>query len=146
MNQTIHTLNPWLLAGMVSSMIAGLLHLGCVAFGASWYRFLGAGEDMARMVEAGRLLPHVITLAVALILFGWAAYALAAAGQPLPLPRIRWVVLAITAIYFLRGGAGFLIDAPQSGRSQAFWWWSSSICLAIGALHAIGLRQVWHLL
>ncbi|KDB06067.1 hypothetical protein LIG30_4455 [Burkholderia sp. lig30] len=144
MDQTVHTLNPWLLAGMMASAAAGILHLACIAFGASWYRFLGAGEDMARMVEAGWLQPHLITLAIALILFGWAAYALAGAGRPLPLPGIRWVIFAITAIYLLRGVAGFLIDAPSSGRSQAFWWWSSSICIVIAAVHAIGLRQVWH--
>lgn len=144
MDQTAHTLNPWLMAGMVASAVAGLLHVGCIVFGASWYRFLGAGEDMARMAEEGRLQPHLITLAVALILFGWATYALAGAGQHLRLPLIRWVVLAITLVYLLRGIAGFLINIPSSGRSQAFWWWSSSICLAIGALHAVGLRQVWH--
>lgn len=141
---TVHTLNLWLMIGMVASAAAGLLHLGCIVFGASWYRFLGAGEDMARMVEEGRLLPHLITLGVALILFGWAVYALAGAGRPLPLPGIRWAILAITAAYLLRGAAGFFIDAPGSGRSQAFWWWSSSICLAIGVLHAVGLMQVWH--
>jgi len=144
MDQTVHTLNPWLMAGMVASAVAALLHLGCIAFGASWYRFLGTGEDMARMVEAGRLQPHLITLAVALVLFGWAAYALAGAGRPLPLPAIRWVILAITLVYLLRGVAGFFINVPSSGRSQAFWWWSSSICLAIGTLHAVGLRQVWY--
>jgi hypothetical protein len=146
MDQIAQTLNPWLVAGMVASAAAGLLHLGCIAFGISWYRFVGAGEDMEQMVEAGRLLPHIITLVIALVLFVWAAYALAAAGLPLPLPLplMRWVMLAITAIYCLRGVAGFFINAPQSGRSQAFWWWSSSICLAIGVVHAVGLRQVWH--
>ena len=144
MDQSVQTLNPWLMAGMLASALAGILHIGCIAFGASWYRFMGAGEDMVRMVEAGRLLPHAITLAVALVLFCWAAYAMAAAGQLLPLPLIRWAIWVITAIYILRGVAGFLINAPESGRSQAFWWWSSAICLTIGAMHAIGLRQVWH--
>ena len=142
MSQTIHMLNPWLLAGSMASAAAGLLHLGCIAFGASWYRFAGAGEPFVQMVEAGRLLPHVVTLAIAFILFGWATYALAGAGWPLPLPWIRWMVLAITAVYLLRGFTGFFLE-PSPGRSQVFWWWSSSICLAIGALHAIGLKQVW---
>lgn len=143
MNQTIQNLNPWLLAGAAASAIAAILHIGCIIFGASWYRFLGAGEDMVQMVEAGRILPHAITVIIALVLFVWAAYASAAAGKQLPLPAIRWVVLVITAIYLLRAIAGFLIDAPQSGRSQVFWWWSSSICLAIAALHGFGLREVW---
>ncbi len=146
MDQTVHALNPWLIAGAMESAVAGLLHVGCIVFGASWYRLLGAGEDMARMVEAGRLQPHLITLVVALILFGWATYALAGAGQLLPLllPAIRWVILAITLVYLLRGIAGFFINTSNYGRSHAFWWWSSSICLAIGAMHAVGLWQVWH--
>lgn len=144
MDQTVHRLNPWLMASTVANAVAGLLHLGCIAFGASWYRILGAGEDMARMAEAGRWEPHLITLAIALVLFGWAAYVWAGAGQSLPFPAIRWIVLAVTLIYLLRGVAGFLVNAPNSGRSQAFWWWSSSICLVIGTLHAVGLRQVWH--
>ncbi len=143
MDQILQGLNPWLVAGMIASVVAGVLHLGCIAFGAPWYRFMGAGEGMARMAEAGRMYPTVITFAIATVLFVWAGYALSAAGMSLPLPGVRWVVFAMTAIYLLRGIAGFFINVPQSGRSQAFWWWSSSICLAIGLVHAIGLQQVW---
>lgn len=142
MDQQVSSLNPWLLAGMVASAVAAVIHLGCIAFGAPWYRFLGAGEDMAQMAEAGQLRPHLITLAIALVLSVWAVYALAAAGQPLALPAIRWVLLGITAIYLLRGIGGYLIAVTPT-HSLAFLMWSSSICLAIGAVHAIGLWQVW---
>jgi hypothetical protein len=40
----------------------------------------------------------------------------------------------------LRGIAGFPV-AASSG--SAFWWWSSSICLTIGLVHLIGVRQAW---
>ncbi|MGQ4584278.1 hypothetical protein [Lysobacter sp. F60174L2] len=33
--------------------IAALLHVGCIIFGASWYRFFGAGERMAQLASAG---------------------------------------------------------------------------------------------
>ena len=150
MNQTVPILNPWMLAAAVASALAGLLHVGCVVFGvgcvvfgASWYRFVGAGQPMVQMVEAGRLFPHLVTLAIALVLFGWGMYALVGAGWPLSLPWARWVILAIASVYLLRGIVGFFIE-PSPGRSQIFWWWSSVICVAIGGIHVIGLRQVWH--
>ena len=133
MNQTVPILNPWMLAAAVASALAGLLHVGCVVFGASWYRFVGAGQPMVQMVEAGRLFPHLVTLAIALVLFGWGMYALVGAGWP----------LSLASVYLLRGIVGFFIE-PSPGRSQIFWWWSSVICVAIGGIHVIGLGQVWH--
>jgi len=36
--------NYLLTAGGAMSAVAAALHLGCILFGASWYRFFGAGE------------------------------------------------------------------------------------------------------
>ena len=143
MNTSVSMLNQWLLTAALASVLAGLLHLGCIVFGASWYRFVGAGQPMVQMVEAGHLLPHLVTLAIALVLFGWGVYALVGAGWPLNLPWTRWIIFAIASVYLLRGIVGFFIE-PSPGRSQIFWWWSSVICVAIGGIHVIGLRQVWH--
>ncbi len=143
MNTSVSMLNQWLLTAALASVLAGLLHLGCIVFGASWYRFVGAGQPMVQMVEAGHLLPHLVTLAIALVLFGWGMYALVGAGWPLNLPWTRWIIFAIASVYLLRGIVGFFIE-PSPGRSQIFWWWSSVICVAIGGIHVIGLRQVWH--
>ena len=57
-------------------------------------------------------------------------------------PRLRPVLWAITGVYVLRGVAGVLVafTAPLS-RSDAFWHWSSAICLAFGVVHAVGLRK-----
>jgi hypothetical protein len=67
------------------------------------------------------------------------------AGYQLPrLPLLRWVLVAITGIYLLRGGAGFVLAAAApGGNSPTFWVWSSMICLLIGALHAAGLARAW---
>ena len=143
MNQTVPILNPWMLAAAVASALAGLLHVGCVVFGASWYRFVGAGQPMVQMVEAGRLFPHLVTLAIALVLFGWGISTPRPRTSSRKRPWARWVILAIASVYLLRGIVGFFIE-PSSGRSQIFWWWSSVICFAIGGIHVIGLRQVWH--
>ena len=49
----MHTIiNPYLIAGGTLSAIAALFHLGCIVFGASWFRYLGAGERMAQMATA----------------------------------------------------------------------------------------------
>lgn len=144
MNATVlDGLNPWLLGAAATNALAALLHLGCIVFGPSWYRFFGAGEAMARAVEAGRRMPALITLGIAAVLLLWAAYALAAAGAALPLPWVRPATALITAVFLLRGLGGLFLIRSPAGRSRAFWAWSSAICLAIGAVHAVGLVQVW---
>ena len=60
--------NPFLIAGGTMSALAALLHLGCIVFGAPWYRFLGAGERMAQMDLAGHWYPTVATLVITAIL------------------------------------------------------------------------------
>jgi hypothetical protein len=70
---------PLLAAGALTA-VAALAHLACIAIGATAYRWMGAGERMARAVEAGRLRPTLVTLAIAVVLMVWAAYAFAGAG------------------------------------------------------------------
>jgi hypothetical protein len=136
--------NPFLLAGAAMSAIAALLHLGCIIFGPSWYRFFGAGEGMAQLAAAGSPVPARITVGIAAVLTLWSAYALSGAGVIPRLPLLRIALCAIAGIYLLRGAAGFVLVAVAPGeRSVAFWVWSSLICLGIGALYLVGTRQVW---
>jgi hypothetical protein len=94
---------PWLVAAALLGGAAAALHLAAIAGGPSWYRFLGAGERMARLAEAGSLRPALITLAIAALLATWSAYALAGAGLIPKLPLMRTALVAITGIYLLRG-------------------------------------------
>lgn len=136
--------NAYLLAGAVLSAIAALLHLGCIAFGPSWYRFFGAGERIARLSAAGDIRPTVITAGIAVVLTSWALYALSGAGIIPRLPLIRTALCVIAGIYLLRGLSGLLLAALAPGeRSVAFWCWSSLICVGIGAMHLVGTWQVW---
>jgi len=131
-----------IIAGTLSAS-AALLHLACIYFGAPWYRFFGAGEQMAIMAEQGLAYPTIITLVIFSILSLWSAYAFSAAGLIIRLPFIRLALSLITFIYLLRGIAGFtLINSPM-GRTPEFWLWSSAICLIFGAFHAIGLKKQW---
>jgi len=136
-------MNIFLLVGAILSAIAAILHLGCIYFGAPWYRFLGAGEQMAILAERGSIQPTLITSAIVLVLATWSIYALSGAGIIVKLPLLKWALSAITFIYLLRGIAGFFLINNPLGRSPEFWLWSSIICLSFGIIHLIGLKQIW---
>lgn len=136
--------NPYLLAGAAFSAVAALLHVGCIVFGASWYRFFGAGERMARLAASGSIIPTIITSGIAAVLALWSIYALSAAGVVPRLPLVRLVLCGIASIYLLRGVAGFALAIIAPGdRGISFWCWSSAICLGIGALYLVGTLQAW---
>jgi hypothetical protein len=137
------TINLALGFGALLSAIAALLHLGIIAKGASWYRFFGAGERFAQAAERGERWPDAITFGISIVLFAWAAYALSGAGAIERLPLLRYALIAITAIYLLRGLAivPMFLFAPD--KVTPFTIWSSLICLGFGIVHAIGLAQVW---
>lgn len=131
-----------MLAGAALSGLAALLHIGCIVFGASWYRFFGAGEQMAQLAAAGSWRPTLITSGIVLVLAGWSLYALSGAGVIFRLPLLRTALCLITGIYLLRGIAGVPV-AIVIAADPAFWWWSSAICLAIGIVHLVGVRRAW---
>jgi hypothetical protein len=134
-----------LLVGAACSATASLLHIAIIAGGAKWYQFFGAGKKFTQAAEQGHGWHDVVTLGIASVLAVWAAYALSAAGTGLltPLPAYKVVLSLITAIYLLRGLAGFaLLLSPKRSYSTQFIVVSSLICLAIGAAHAVG---VWEL-
>ncbi len=144
-----NTRNPLLIVGATLSAIAAALHIGCIYFGAPWYRFFGAGEEMARMAEAGLWYPTVITLAITGVLLLWSLYALSGAGVVRRLPFLRLALCLITGIYLLRGLAGVPLAffpsllGPFHDNSLSFVLWSSAICLSFGLVHLFGLRQRW---
>ena len=67
--------NNWLVAGGALSATAAILHVVIIIGGPAWYRFFGAGEDMARAAEQGSSTPALVTAAIAGILMAWALYA-----------------------------------------------------------------------
>jgi hypothetical protein len=135
--------NAALLLAAALDAIAALLHLAVIAGGPAWYRFFGAGERMARMAEARRRAPTLITLAIAGVLTAWGAYALSGAGLLPALPLRAPVLCAITAVYFLRGLAIVPALVGPRGPATGFWIWSSLICLGIGSVHLVGVVQRW---
>ncbi|WP_289031522.1 hypothetical protein [uncultured Paraglaciecola sp.] len=136
-------MNYYLISAGSLSAVAALLHLGCIYFGAPWYRFFGAGEQMAVMAENGLLQSTIITLVITSVLAIWSLYAFSAAGIIVSMPLVRLALIVITSVYLLRGVAGFYFVTNPIGRSPEFWIWSSVICLLIGLLHLVGLKQQW---
>jgi hypothetical protein len=95
--------NTWLAAGGAISLGASLLHVAIIFGGPNWYRYFGAGEEIARMAEEGRWRPAIITSLVAAGLALCALYAFSGAGLVSPLPLLGSVLCVITAIYAQRG-------------------------------------------
>lgn len=131
-----------IIAGTLNAVVA-ILHMGCIYFGAPWYRFFGAGEQMAVLAERGSLQPTLITSGIVLVLSFWSLYAFSGAGVFFRLPLLRSALVLITLIFLVRGIAGFFLVNSPMGRSPEFWVWSSLICLCLGIIHLIGLKQQW---
>jgi hypothetical protein len=137
------SINIYLLLGGVLSFLASFAHLGINVGGAKWYRFFGAGEKFASASEQGKWFPALITFGIALVLAGWGWYAFSGAGIVTPLPFLKIGLSIITAIYLIRGIAGFGVLFVKSEYSPQFIVISSVICLLFGLVHLIGLVQIW---
>lgn len=143
--------NPYLtLAGVLSSG-AAILHLAIIVGGPDWYRFFGAGEQMAMLAEQGSSYPAKITLAIAAVLALWALYALSGAGVIRRLSLLRWALVLITTIYLVRGLGGLLVALmptllQQTQLSFSFMLCSSLICSGYGIAHLVGVYRNWRYL
>jgi hypothetical protein len=136
-------MNMCLIIGATLSAIVAILHIGCIAFGAKWYRFFGAGERMAELAEQGSLRPTLITSIIVISLATFSLYALSGAGFINKMPFLRVGLCFITFVYIFRGIVGLYFVTNPLGRPPQFWWWSSSICLAFGLIHLYGLKETW---
>ncbi|GGB79448.1 hypothetical protein GCM10011352_01370 [Marinobacterium zhoushanense] len=137
-----------LIAAGILSLLAALLHIAVIFGGPDWYRFFGAGEEMALMAERGEIYPTILTLGICSVLVGWALYAFSGAKLIPRLPWLKVCLILITAVYCVRGTYGFFVPLVSShpyvdSLGAGFWVWSSLICLAIGLVHAWGVRNSW---
>ena len=138
-----HSANLFLVAGAAMSAIVAVLHFACIISGGPAFRLLGAGERLARMAERGHWYPGVLAFGIGAAFSLCAAYALSAAGVLPPLPMRRPVLSVFTTVLLLRALAFPLLEPVFPWNSTTFWLVTSSVCLLMGVLHAIGLKQVW---
>lgn len=132
-----------LIIGGILSLLASLLHIGVIVGGPNWYRFFGAGEPMAKMAENGSFYPALITTGIALILAVWSWFAFAGAGLVWKPPLLRTGLIAISAVYLIRGLVLFpmLLFVPEKINNFAIW--SSIIVLIYGLFYAVGTWKSW---
>ena len=135
-----------LVVGASISAAAAAAHLACIFIGAPAYRLLGAGERMARAVEAGKPRPTLVTLAITSVLLVWSAYALSGAGVIPAMPFTKLALAVISTIYLARAVAFPFLKSAFPENSSTFWWVSSGICGFIGLVHAYGALSLWHAL
>ena len=138
------------IAGILSFLTAAL-HIAIIFGGADWYRFFGAGEETAVLVEQGSIQPTISALILALIFTGWGLYAWSGSGCLPRLPFVRTCLVLITFVYLARGVVGlvipFLSTHPRiTELSLSFWVWSSLICLCFGLVHLKGVMDKWQAL
>ena len=136
----------WLAAAATMSFAASALHIGCILGGADWYRFFGAGEQMARLDEAGSLRPAALTFVIAAILAGWGLFALSAAGMTSRVPLLRTGLLAIIVVLFARTALFFVPSTWDPDDTVEFMAVSSAIVAMMGIIFAIGTLKSWPLL
>ena len=137
------SINLLLVLGAAMSAVAALLHYLCIFAGAPAFKALGAGERFVTLAARGNAYPAFVAFLIGSVLTVCAAYALSGAGLLFPLPWLRWVLLMYSGVLLVRAVAFPLLRRVIRGNSTTFWWTSSALCFAIGAVHAIGLQQVW---
>lgn len=135
--------HSWLVAAGVLSATASLLHVATIIGGPDWYRFFGAGEEMARAAERGSSMPSLVTAGIAAILAVWAIYAFSAAGFIRRLPLLRTALVLITGVYLLRGLALIPLLALKPQLVDTFAVVSSLIVLCYGMTYAVATWLAW---
>ncbi len=134
----------WLLTAGWMSVAASLLHLGVILGGPDWYRFFGAGEQLARAAERGSLVPPLMTLFIAAVLAVWAIYAFGAAGIGWRPPLTRTALIAIATVLIARAAMAFVPAFwPPENQTSAFIITTSAICFVMGVCFALGTWQAW---
>jgi hypothetical protein len=139
----------WLLCGGLLTAGASLLHVGIILGGPEWYRFFGAGDQMAWLAARGSPYPALITTGIAAVLGVWALYALSGAGAIRRLPFLRPALALIAAICLARGALGvplvLLVDDPYAAQLRermTFMAVSSAVCICLGLCYAVGAARL----
>jgi putative oxidoreductase len=135
-------MNKYLLSGGTFSILVALLHVAIIIGGPDWYRFWGAGEQMATLEENGSLLPDLLTFFIAIIFFIWGLYAYSGAGLIRRLPLLKTGLVVISSIYTIRGLLLF-IDIFSPEHLTVFMLLTSIVSFIVGLTNFIGTKQVW---
>lgn len=146
--------NKYLVIAGICSIAVAILHVAIIIGGADWYRFFGAGEEMALMSESGSPYPALITSVIVIVFIIWGIYAFSGAGIIRKIPLLKLALIVISFIYLVRGLGGIFlaifskyISMPgvvlEYNDSESFLLISSLISTVFGLFYAIGLVKSW---
>ncbi|HTA37591.1 MAG TPA: hypothetical protein VK760_00875 [Candidatus Acidoferrales bacterium] len=134
----------------VATAAVGLLHIVIAFAGPSWYAFFGAPHRLVEAARAGDPRAPITCVAIACVLFVFAAYAFSGSGVIPQLPLLKPMLALVAAVFTLRGIAfvPLAIVAPSwlrrftdHAQVDAFIVATSLVCIALGAGYALGLRE-----
>ncbi len=134
----------WLVLGACLSFGVALLHLGIIFAGPDAYTYFGA-PDLAPREAAGSPVPDAITAGLVAVFAVFGCYALAGAGHVRRLPLLGLALLAIGAVYTVRGLALFpeLVRlARGTATFPARYAVFSAVSLLAGAAYLAGAGRV----
>jgi putative oxidoreductase len=127
-----------LVAGSVACLIASMLHVAIIIGGPDWYRFFGAGEELAQLAEQGSPYPAIITAFITLILGVFGVYGLSGARIIPKLPFLSIGLGVIAFLFLARGLTGvplvFLVNGPHFDELR-----SRMLFMAVTSLISAGI-------
>ncbi len=134
-----------LLLAAVAVFLIALLHIAIIFIGRNGYGYFGAAQ-LIPLLDKGSPWPAIITFLLAAIFAVCGVYGLSGAGVLPHLPLLRLGLIAIGAVFTLRGLA-LVKEIPQfvshstsfPARELVF----SSVSLVIGLLYLAGLILRW---
>ncbi|HYW08227.1 MAG TPA: hypothetical protein VE913_14790 [Longimicrobium sp.] len=135
----------WLGAAAIGSFAVAVLHLAVIFIGAPGYAYLGAG-DLAPLATRGSPIPALLTSVLTALFALFGIYALSGAGRFRRLPVLRLALLAIGAVYTLRGLLLPLELYALARGAASFpprYAVFSAMSLAIGLLYLVGTTRLW---
>ena len=128
------------------SFALALVHVACIFTGEATARFFTAPRPVLELIRSGSWLIVPVCLVIVTVLGTFGLYAWSAAGRMRRLPWLRGGLVAVGAIYTLRG----LVLIPQAltmlKHPGVFPWQVpvfSLVALALGLAHLAGAKQRW---
>lgn len=138
-----------LIACALADFALALLHVVCIFTGEATARFFTAPPFVMEMIRSGSWLIVPVCLAIVAVLSTFGLYAWSAAGRMHRLPALRAGLIAIGAIYTLRGLALIPQAIVMLRYPGAFPWQVpvfSLMALALGLAHLAGAGCQWRAL
>jgi hypothetical protein len=123
-----------------------LLHVVCLFTGEATARFFTAPPVVIELISTGSWLIVPVCLAIVAMLGTFGLYAWSAAGRIRRLPWLRGGLVAVGAIFTLRGLALIPQAMAMLKHSGVFPWQApvfSLVALALGLAHLAGASRRW---